>query len=145
VAPMSAHEFFRDPSWLAAHGNRVEPHTADEYFTGAPWYDRVCLNEQWKAQGIVQPTDDVRRRCTGLEYQLVHCHPPLLYVFRKTKLEAGQDPIALASYYILDGTIFQAPTAQQVISSRLVRGALRMCYVCAPCDRQLRRQNVYTT
>jgi|EP01047_Picozoa_sp_COSAG01_P013531 hypothetical protein len=31
-----------------------------------------------------------------------------------------QKPSTLASYYILDGTIYQAPTVEQVITSRLV-------------------------
>ena len=59
-ASLMSHEFFRDAQWLDAHGGLVLPHTAEEYFSGSQWYDRTCLNEQWKVQGV-QPTDDVRR------------------------------------------------------------------------------------
>ena len=58
---------------LDAHGGLVEPHTAEEYFSGSQWYDRTCLNEQWKIQGV-QPTDDVRR-CV-LDPKLGSCEQP---------------------------------------------------------------------
>jgi mediator of RNA polymerase II transcription subunit 6 len=115
-----SNEFFRDGQWLDAHGGLVEPHTAEEYFSGSQWYDRTCLNEQWKIQGV-QPTDEVRSRSAGIEYRMVHLQPPVLYVLRKERREGGQDARALGSYYILDGTIFQAPTVEHVITSRMVR------------------------
>ena len=60
MAMASSHEFFRDPVWLEANGNVVLPHTCETYFTGSPWYERTCLNEQWKAQGAM-PTEEQRR------------------------------------------------------------------------------------
>ena len=71
-----SNEFFRDGQWLDAHGGLVEPHTAEEYFSGSQWYDRTCLNEQWKIQGV-QPTDEVRSRSAGIEYRMVHLQPPV--------------------------------------------------------------------
>ena len=96
-----SNEFFRDGQWLDAHGGLVEPHTAEEYFSGSQWYDRTCLNEQWKIQGV-QPTDEVRSRSAGIEYRMVHLQPPVLYVLRKERREGGQDARALGSYYIAD-------------------------------------------
>ena len=130
-----------DPVWLDAHGGLVEPHTAEEYFSGSQWYDRTCLNEQWKIQGVY-PTDDARSRSTGVEYRLVHLQPPILYVLRKERRESGQDPRALGSYYILDGTIFQAPTVEHVITSRMakcvyhVKAAMGLLQKHAVCDAQ---------
>ena len=59
-------------------------------------------------------------RSTGVGYRLVHLQPPVLYVLRKERRESGQDARTLGSYYILDGTIFQAPTVEHVITSRIV-------------------------
>ena len=72
-----SNEFFRDAQWLDAHGGLVEPHTAEEYFSGSQWYDRTCLNEQWKVQGV-QPTEEVRR-CVPGPAALVSAQSQLLY------------------------------------------------------------------
>ena len=37
----------------------VEPHTVEEYFSGSHFYDRTCLNEQWRVQGV-RPSDELR-------------------------------------------------------------------------------------
>lgn len=66
-------------------------------------------------------------RSTGVEYRLVHLQPPVLYVLRKERRESGLDARTLASYYILDGTIFQAPTVEHVITSRMVCFLLPHC------------------
>ena len=69
----------------------------------------------------------MHRECTGLAYRLVHLHPPHLYVLRKEQLVPGKPPATLNSYYILDGTIFEAPTVQRLVESRMV-GYARIIY-----------------
>ena len=89
-------------------------------------------------------SDDIRRQSNGIEYRLVEWQEPLLYVIRKLRLEGGQvseparllvelctkrrsypvsqqEPAVLASFYILDGTIYPVPTVEQLVMSRLVR------------------------
>jgi hypothetical protein len=129
--PEVSTEFFKDQMWLERNGGFVpNGDLALEYFTGSPWYDRGCLNEQWKAQWI-QATDELRARSDGIEYRLAHIQPPLLYVIRQEQRKVSRQPqvdgcvlpptIVLASYYILDGTIYQAPTLDVVISTRMAK------------------------
>ena len=37
----------------------MEPHTVEAYFSGSHFYDRTCLNEQWRVQGV-RPSDELR-------------------------------------------------------------------------------------
>jgi hypothetical protein len=136
--PEVSTEFFKDQMWLERNGGFIpNGDLALEYFTGSPWYDRGCLNEQWKAQWI-QATDELRARSDGIEYRLAHIQPPvgyqaplrtamspirklvcpsqLLYVIRQEQRKVSRQPqvdgcvlpptIVLASFYILDGTIY---------------------------------------
>ena len=86
------HEVFRDTGWLETHGNMVpDKDKAEEYFTGTPWYEKTCLNEQWKAQRIPPKNiEDVRRfvlamratLCGGTPHPAagcVHCVQKMLW------------------------------------------------------------------
>ena len=65
-----------------------------------------------------------------MEYALQDAQPPHLYVIRR-QLRAGGGGAEVAEgqacYYVLDGTVYQAPSLYAALSSRMVGAAGRGC------------------
>lgn len=61
----------------------------------------------------------------GFEYQLFNSQPPL-YVIRKVQRTSPKEIIPISYYYILHGTVYQAPDLLSMISSRLQMTAYYM-------------------
>lgn len=57
---------------------------------------------------------------TGIEYMLLHVQEPILYVIRKQHRHSATAVTPLADYYIIAGTVYQAPDIGSVINSRTV-------------------------
>lgn len=57
----------------------------------------------------------------GVEYQLVHIQLPMLFVIRKVYRKSAAVIEFMASYYILDGTVFPSPTLGAIMQSRLAQ------------------------
>jgi hypothetical protein len=66
------------------------------------------------------------RKKTGMEYILQDAQEPHLFVIRKQKREGPEKVSAQAAYYVLDGSIYQAPHLYNVIGSRVVSFLLQM-------------------
>lgn len=60
------------------------------------------------------------RKMTGFEYMLCEVMEPHLFVIRKQKRDGPEKVTPMLSYYILDGSIYQAPQLCNVFSSRIV-------------------------
>lgn len=60
------------------------------------------------------------RKKTGMEYILHEAQEPHLFVIRKQKRDGPEKVSAQAAYYVLDGSIYQAPHLYNVIGSRVV-------------------------
>lgn len=60
-----------------------------------------------------------------MEYILQDAQEPHLFVIRKQKRESPEKVSAQAAYYVLDGSIYQAPHLYNVIGSRVVS-----CHKC---------------
>lgn len=56
----------------------------------------------------------------GIEYILLHVQGPILYVIRKQHRHSPTDVTPIADYYIIAGTVYQAPDLASVFNSRLV-------------------------
>lgn len=56
---------------------------------------------------------------TGIEYILLHAQEPILYVISKQHRRSPTQVTPLAHYYIIAGTVYQAPDLQSVINSRI--------------------------
>lgn len=56
----------------------------------------------------------------GLEYILLHVQGPILYVIRKQHRHSPNDVTPMADYYIIAGTVYQAPDLASVFNSRLL-------------------------
>lgn len=57
----------------------------------------------------------------GVEYILLHVQDPILYVIRKQHRHSPTEATPMADYYIIAGTIYQAPDLASVFNSRLVK------------------------
>lgn len=57
---------------------------------------------------------------TGIEYALSEVMEPHLFVIRKQKRDGPDKVTHMLTYYILDGSIYQAPQLCNVFASRIV-------------------------
>jgi len=69
-----------------------------------------------------------RRKMTGMEYLLSEVMEPHLFVIRKQKRESPEKSSPMLAYYILDGSIYQAPQLCNVFASRIVYAHLFFLY-----------------
>lgn len=60
------------------------------------------------------------RKMTGNEYVLSEVMEPHLFVIRKQKRDSPEKVTPMSTYYILDGSIYQAPQLCNVFASRIV-------------------------
>lgn len=129
------HISWQDTTWLSM--NYLGPQSALDYFSNSPFYQTPCNNEMCKMQGL-DPTVALKTM-TGVEYVLdtlppeppppvplpVGAPPPprRLFVVKKQFRRGRNRAEVQGVYYIMDGTIFQCPTALSLVSSRLQKTA----------------------
>ncbi len=92
------------------------------YFTGSLFYDLKCNNE--RVMGRVQELGSM----TGVEYvevETAHGGAHLMAVERRLRSGPNQTDTE-AAYYMLEGTIYQAPDLKTLLQSRMV-GAVAGC------------------
>lgn len=58
---------------------------------------------------------------TGVEFVVFHAHEPSLFVIRKQMRSSPEMAEHLQTYYIINGTIFQAPSLGAVLASRILK------------------------
>ncbi len=122
---------WEDKGWLQHFP--LNRDTVLDYFALSQFYDRTCNNEQLKMQrgagtgnaAIAQLLEQM----SGVEYVLheaqeVQSTPESsahsLYVIRKQRRE-GEVITVLRMYYVLDGTVYEAPTLEAVLRTRLLK------------------------
>uniref|UniRef100_F6VLH4 Mediator of RNA polymerase II transcription subunit 6 n=1 Tax=Ciona intestinalis TaxID=7719 RepID=F6VLH4_CIOIN len=90
-----------------------------DYFSGRsnPFYDRTCNNETIKMQRLSLAHLE---NMVGVEYILLHEQEPILYVIRKQRRHSPNQVTIIADYYVIAGTVYQAPDLASVCNSRLV-------------------------
>lgn len=110
---------FRDQLWLNSFP--LERALVFDYFALSPFYDRTCNNEQLRMRSIHPLDTSQLSKMTGVEYMLHEVQEPNLFIFRKQKRDGPEKAIPISAYYILDGSIYQAPNLHNVIGSRVVR------------------------
>lgn len=113
----------QDNLWISWHDSNwipiLNPANVMEYFSekSNPFYDRTCNNEIVRMQ---RQTLDLLNNMTGVEYILLHVQDPILYVIRKQHRHTPTDATPLADYYIIAGTVYQAPDLASVFNSRML-------------------------
>lgn len=89
------------------------------YFSMSQFYDKNCNNEIIRMQRL-DPA--LLRSMKGIEYSLTGNPAPGLFII--TKSERTLDPPKLeplATYYIHDGNIYQAPSIHAILSTRMLQ------------------------
>ncbi|KAG9456535.1 hypothetical protein H6P81_001043 [Aristolochia fimbriata] len=110
---------FRDQLWLNSYP--LDRNFIFDYFALSPFYDWNCNNEQLR-QRSVHPLDlSHLSKMTGHEYNLNEVMEPHLFVIRKQKRDGPEKVTPLLTYYVLDGSIYQAPQLSNVFASRIAR------------------------
>ncbi|XP_037026975.1 mediator of RNA polymerase II transcription subunit 6 [Bradysia coprophila] len=112
-----------NPLWISWHDTNwipiLNPTNVMDYFSEKtnPFYDRTCNNEIVKMQ---RQSLDQLNNMNGIEYILLHVQGPILYVIRKQHRHSPSDVTPIADYYIIAGTVYQAPDLASVFNSRLL-------------------------
>ncbi|KQK18996.1 mediator of RNA polymerase II transcription subunit 6 [Brachypodium distachyon] len=113
---------FRDQLWLNTYP--LDRNLVFDYFALSPFYDITCNNESLRSRQIHPLDMSQLTKMTGMEYVLSDVQEPHLFVIRKQKRLSSEksDPmLPMLAYYILDGSIYQAPQLCNVFASRISR------------------------
>ncbi|KAK9793169.1 hypothetical protein WJX73_002041 [Symbiochloris irregularis] len=106
---------WRDPNWLAAFP--LNDLSVLDYFALSPFYDKSCNNEELRRRG--EGIERLAALPPGIEFKLQDAQPPHLFVIRKVLRKSPQSEENVAFYYILDGSIYQAPTLHATLSAKM--------------------------
>jgi len=94
------------------------------YFSNSPFYEKTCNNEVLKMQKL---NADTIKDMRGIEYALVPAiGEPNVFVIRKQLRESRQKVLPIATYYIIDGVVYQAPNIYNNLSSRMMKSIYYM-------------------
>ncbi|KAF8350197.1 MED6-domain-containing protein [Amanita rubescens] len=131
-----SHRFFIWHEWLQALAEFISllkfqvngPLTTEnvfEYFATSMFYDKQSNNQVLRMQTMhtgqsIENEAEELRRFTGIEFSLVHSQPPSFFVIQKRERLSPDEVIPLASYFIMNNRIYQAPDLYTVLSNRLL-------------------------
>eukprot|EP01103_Thecamoeba_quadrilineata_P016227 TRINITY_DN5366_c0_g1_i2.p1 TRINITY_DN5366_c0_g1~~TRINITY_DN5366_c0_g1_i2.p1 ORF type:complete len:152 (+),score=16.52 TRINITY_DN5366_c0_g1_i2:36-491(+) len=105
--------YFNDAPWINLNGLPRLDNVLD-YFSFSSFYDRQSTNEYCKMQKInyrIMPG-----RC---EYSVAETPFPYLLIIHKHFRETETRAIPVATYYCINGSIYQAPNIHSVLSCRM--------------------------
>ena len=130
MAATEAETVFRSEAWLRSEALTDE--TVLDYFALSPFYDgspSANLNERARASGMHPWSESAlaqMRASRGcFDYALAWSSPPHAFVVRKRNREAPSDSLdrcrSLSLYYVLDGSVYAAPSLHSVLLCRLAR------------------------
>ncbi|KAI3426647.1 Mediator of RNA polymerase II transcription subunit 6 (Mediator complex subunit 6) [Psidium guajava] len=110
---------FRDQLWLNSYP--LDRNLVFDYFAHSPFYDSTCNNEKLRS-GSIHPLDMSHlSKLTGVEFVLSEVLEPNLFVIRKQKRDGPDKVTHMLTYYVLDGSIYQAPQLSSVFAARIGR------------------------
>ncbi|KAF8094101.1 hypothetical protein N665_0370s0036 [Sinapis alba] len=110
---------FRDQLWINSYP--LDRNYVFDYFALSPFYDITCNNEILRRRSVHPLDHSQLSNMTGLEYVISDATEPNFFVFRKQKRDGPEKVTPMLTYYILDGTIYQAPQLCSVFAARVGR------------------------
>ncbi|KAF8736736.1 hypothetical protein AX14_014059 [Amanita brunnescens Koide BX004] len=119
-----SHRFFIWHEWIQANGP-LTTENVFEYFATSMFYDKQSNNQVLRmqtmhtGQSIANEAEELKR-FTGIEFSLAHSQPPSFFVIQKRERLSPDEVIPLASYFIMNNRIYQAPDLYTVLSNRLL-------------------------
>ncbi|KIY51332.1 MED6-domain-containing protein, partial [Fistulina hepatica ATCC 64428] len=118
-----SHRFFIWHEWIQANGP-LTVETVFEYFASSMFYDKQSNNQVLRMQTmhtgmpILNEAEELKR-FTGIEFAVVHCEPPSLFIIHKRDRISPDEVRPLAVYFIINNRIYEAPDLYTVLSNRL--------------------------
>ncbi|KAJ1557298.1 hypothetical protein HK096_008052 [Nowakowskiella sp. JEL0078] len=124
---------FKDTTFLQHFP--LDEHNIIDYFALSQFYDRSCINEQVRMQerflsfsqndssASALPLKMDARAISGVEYTVALeylLYKPALFVIYKFYRHTLDRKELLAAYYIIEGTIYQAPNLSSLLSNRIL-------------------------
>ncbi|KAI6031979.1 MED6-domain-containing protein [Pisolithus microcarpus] len=119
-----SHRFFIWHEWIQANGPLTTENVFD-YFAASMFYDKQSNNQSLRMQTmhsgvpILNESDELKR-FTGIEFALVHAHPPSLFIIHKRERLSLQEVRPLAAYFVINNRIYQSPDVYTLLSNRLL-------------------------
>ncbi|GJT59501.1 mediator of RNA polymerase II transcription subunit 6 [Tanacetum coccineum] len=110
---------FRDQLWLNTYP--LDRNLVFDYFALSPFYDYTCNNEQLRMRSIHPLDISHLSKMTGIEFMVSEVMEPHLFVMRKQKRDSPERVTPMLTYYVLDGSIYQAPQLCNVFAARVGR------------------------
>ncbi|XP_030535986.1 mediator of RNA polymerase II transcription subunit 6 [Rhodamnia argentea] len=110
---------FRDQLWLNTYP--LDRNLVFDYFAHSPFYDYTCNNEKLRSRSIHPLDMSHLSKFTGVEYALSEVLEPNLFVIRKQKRDGPDKVTHMLTYYVLDGSVYQAPQLSSVFAARIGR------------------------
>ncbi|ESQ47732.1 hypothetical protein EUTSA_v10021373mg [Eutrema salsugineum] len=110
---------FRDQLWINSYP--LDRNYVFDYFALSPFYDITCNNETLRRRSVHPLDHSHLSKMTGVEYIIAEATEPNLFVFRKQVRDGPEKVKPMLTYYILDGTIYQAPQLCSVFAARVGR------------------------
>nr|VDD45394.1 unnamed protein product [Brassica oleracea] len=115
---------FRDQLWINSYP--LDRNYVFDYFALSPFYDITCNNEILRRRSVHPLDHSQLSKMTGLEYVISDATEPNFFVFRKQKRDGPEKVTPMLTYYILDGTIYQAPQLCTVFAARVGRAVFNI-------------------
>ena len=81
-----------------------------------PFFDKSSNNAIIQQQHIHMAK---LRDMKGIEYQVLHAQPPIMFIVQKCERFSPEKLKPLANYYVIDRKVYQAPDLASVLTSRL--------------------------
>ncbi|KZT61285.1 MED6-domain-containing protein [Calocera cornea HHB12733] len=114
--------------WIAAFGPLTHAQKALDYFSLSIFWDKQSTNQvlRMQTQHTLGPDgmstideESELRKFTGVEFAVVHGRPPGLWIIQKRERLSPDEVRPLASYFILNATIYPSPSLYSVLSTSL--------------------------
>ncbi|KAF9200284.1 Mediator of RNA polymerase II transcription subunit 6 [Haplosporangium sp. Z 27] len=113
---------WRFHEWIMGVGG-LNPDNVLDYFALSPFWDPECNNAVLRMQTQFNNLGEMKQRLsemTGVEFALVHEKYPTLFIIQKQRRRSPSEVKPIAIYYVLQGSIYQCPDLQTLLSNRIL-------------------------
>ncbi|GBB91726.1 hypothetical protein RclHR1_01910010 [Rhizophagus clarus] len=114
---------WRSVEWIQSRPEGLNSNNVLDYFAESPFWDNQCNNAILKMQTQYNDLKDLNvdlKKMKGIEFQVVHEKAPVLWVIRKQNRLTEWTVSPIATYYILNNNIYQAPDLYSIIGTRIL-------------------------
>ncbi|CAH1756764.1 15770_t:CDS:10 [Entrophospora sp. SA101] len=114
---------WRSVEWIQMQPDGLNSNNVLDYFAESPFWDPQCSNNILKMQTRYNELKDITsnlRKMKGNEFQVVDEKPPYLWVIRKQYRLTEFEVRPVATYYVLNFNIYQAPDLDSIIGNRIL-------------------------